>query len=149
VAEAKVTENSNGSIFTTIYRLNGRDKNIVLNAGLSSDVAVLSISTQQTERMLKQMPLKVGGVLEKTDHPMAVAGWLDWKELISAATPWINYALMHMDELKLGAQEQSVIGQVHTVLEVISTVKSITSESYFEDKILVTHSLVEIHDLGN
>ena len=60
----------------------GVDKNIIPNAGLSDKVAVLTLSTTQTDRLLKEMPLKVGGVLAKTDRPLAAAGWFDWTELI-------------------------------------------------------------------
>ena len=33
-------------------------------------------------------------------------------------------------------------------MEVLSTIKCVTSETYVENNILVSHSLVEIHDLG-
>ena len=83
-----------------------------------------------------------------TDRPLAVAGWFDWKELVGAATPWVNYVMEQIPAGEMGGQKELVIGQVHTVLEVLSTIKSITSETYIENNILVSHSLVEIHDLG-
>jgi hypothetical protein len=48
----------------------------------------------------------------------------------------------------MGGQKELVIGQVHTALEVLSTIKSITSETYIENNIIVSHSQVEIQDLG-
>jgi len=147
--EAKVAQISDGSVYSyPLPEAWGVDKNIVPNAGLSHNVAVLSISTKQTELLLKDTPLKVGGLLSETDHPLAVAGLLDWNELIGVATPWVNYALEHNNDAQTGGQKESVIAQVHTVLEVLSTIKSITSESYIEGDSLVHHSLLEIHDLG-
>ena len=48
----------------------------------------------------------------------------------------------------MAGQKDLVVSQVHTVLEVLSTIKSITSETYIENNIIVSHSLVEIQDLG-
>ncbi len=124
------------------------DKNVVPNAGLANNVAVITLSTAQTDRLLKETPLKVGGVLATTDRPLAVAGWFDWNELIEAATPWVNYILEQIPEGQMGGQKDLVVSQVHTVLEVLSTIKSITSETYIEDNVIVSHSLVEIQDLG-
>jgi hypothetical protein len=147
--EAKVAKIAGGSIYS--YSLPeewGVDGNIVPNAGLSNNVAVLAISTRQTETLLREIPPKVGGVLKETDRPLAMAGWLDWTELLRSATPWVNYALGKMTDQQLGGQKESVISQVQTVLEVLSTIKSITSETYIEDGCIVKHSMVEIHDLG-
>ena len=87
-------------------------------------------------------------MLATTDRPLAVAGWFDWKELIGAVTPWVNYVLEQIPEQKMAGQKFLVVSQVQTVLEVLSTIKSITSETYIEDNIIVCHSLVEIQDLG-
>ncbi len=147
--EAKVDQIAGGSLY--LYPLPeqwGMDKNIVLNAGLSNNVAVISLSTAQTDRLLKETPLKVGGVLASTDRPLAIAGWFDCNELISAATPWINYVLEQIPERQMAGQKEMVVSQMHTVLEVLSTIKSITSETYIEDNIIVSHSLVEIRDIG-
>jgi hypothetical protein len=147
--EAKVGAIAGGTIFS--YPLPeqwGMDKNIIPNAGLSDKVAVITLSTAQTDRLLKETPLKVGGVLAKTDRPLAAAGWLDWTELFNAVTPWLNYAMEQAPEQGMGGQKELVIGQVHTVLEVLSTIKSFTGEAYIENNVFVHHSLLEIHDLS-
>ncbi|MGA2062066.1 MAG: hypothetical protein ABSG67_16395 [Thermoguttaceae bacterium] len=147
--EPKVENIASGSLYT--YPLPeqwGVDKNIVPNAAISNNLWVISLSTAQTERLLKETPLKVGGVLATTDRPLAVAGWFDWKALVGAATPWINYVMEQAPAGGMGGQKELIIGQVHTVLEVLSTIKSISSEIYIEDNIIVSHSLVEIQDLG-
>lgn len=147
--EAKVDKIAGGSIFSyPLPQKWGVDKNIVPNAGLSDKVAVLTLSPKQTDRLLNETPLKVGGVLSNIDRPLAGAGWIDFNELIRAATPWINYALEQMSEEQLGGQKQAAIAQTQTVLEVLSTIKCFTGEAYIEDDTLVSHSLLEIHDLG-
>ncbi len=148
--EAKVDQIAGGSLYSyTLPDQWGVDKNIVPNAGLSNNVAVLSLSTAQTDRLLKETPLTVGGVLANTDRPMAVAGWFDWKALVGAVTPWVNYVLEQIPERQMMGQKDAVVSQAHTVLEVLSTIKRITSEMYIEDNIIVSHSLVEIQDLDN
>ena len=147
--EAKVDKIAGGSLYS--YPLPdqwGVDKNIVPNAGLSDNVAVITLSTSQTNRLLKETPLTVGGVLAKTDRPLAIAAWFDWTELVGAVTPWVNYALEQLPEEQMGGQKELVVSQMRTVLEVLSTIKSFTSETYIEDNTLVHHSLLEIHDLG-
>jgi hypothetical protein len=147
--EAKVDQIAGGSLYS--YPLPdqwGVDKKIVPNAGLINNVAVISLSTEQTDRLLKETPLKVGGVLASTDRPLAVAGWFDCKALLGAATPWVNYILEQIPEQQMAGQKDMVVSQFHTILEVLSTIKSITSETYMENNIVVSHSLVEIQDLG-
>jgi hypothetical protein len=146
---AKVEKIAGGSLYSyPLPQQWGVDKNIIPNAGLSDKVAVITLSTAQTDRLLKEMPLKVGGVLANAERPLAIAGWIDSTELFSAVTPWINYVLEQAPEQGMGGQKQLIISQVNTVLEVLSTIKSITSETYIENNILVEHSLLEIHDLS-
>jgi hypothetical protein len=147
--EAQTAKIEGGSIYT--YQLPadwGVDKNVIPNAGLSDRVAVIALSPKQTGRLLKETAPKVGGLLADVNRPLAAAGWIDWTELLNGATPWINYTLQQMTDQQLGGQKESVIAQVHTVLEVLSTIKSLTSECYVVDDAVVKHTLLEIHDLA-
>jgi hypothetical protein len=47
-----------------------------------------------------------------------------------------------------GDGKKAVADQVHTAVDVLKTLRSITNESYLEDGALVNHTLVEIHDLA-
>ena len=103
---------------------------------------------RETDRLLKDTPLKVGGVLASTDHPLAVAACFNFTELFGVLTPWVNYAFEQIPEQQMAGQKELVLSQVRTLMEVLSTIKCVTSETYVENNILVSHSLVEIHDLG-
>ena len=123
------------------------DKNVVPNAGLSEDVAVLSLSLTHTERLLQKTPFTAGGVLAKTDRPLAAAVWFNWAGLLEAASPWIDYGLEQIDEPTSAADRAAVVDQIHVVLDVLKCYRGVTVESYLEDDYLVTHSLLEIHDV--
>jgi len=125
----------------------GMDKNLVPNAGLSDNVAVLSLSTAHTQRLLKKTPFTAGGVLAKADRPLAVAAWFNWAALLDTAMPWIDYALDQIDEAHLGGDRATAVGQIHVLLDVLKCSRSVTVESYLEDDCFVTHSLLEIHDV--
>ncbi|MEI4927347.1 hypothetical protein Q8G50_33055, partial [Klebsiella pneumoniae] len=68
----------------------GLDRKIVPNAGLSSDVAVLSISRDHTERLLAATPAKIGGHVLPADRPLAAASALNFAGLIDAIIPWVD-----------------------------------------------------------
>ena len=127
----------------------GVDEKIVPNIGVSDEVLVVSASRDHTERLLKSTPLAVGGVLEKTDRPLATAVWLNWAALVDAAAPWVDFAIEQTAAAKgVGEDQQKAIAQqVHTGLEVLKVLRSISSESYLEDDVLVSHTLTEIHDV--
>ncbi len=144
----QVTEASGGTIYSYPPPPEcGLDKNIIPNAGLSDNVAVLSLSTTQTERLLRKTPLTAGGVLSKTDRPLAVAVWFNWAALLDVATPWIDYGLEQIDEARLGGDRAAAIDQIHVLLDVLKCYRCLTLESYLEEGCLVTHSLWEIHDV--
>jgi hypothetical protein len=128
----------------------GFDERIVPNLAISEKAAVISFTREHAARLLKPTPPAVGGLLEKPDRPLAAAGWLNWAALIDAATPWIDYALENIPGLADAGEDQrkAVADQVHTALEVLKVMRSITGETYFEDNALVTHTLVEIRDVG-
>jgi hypothetical protein len=150
IPEPQVTESAGGKIYSfPLPEEWGVDKKIVPNLGVSDKVAVVSLTHDHTSRLLTPTPLAVGGLLEKTDRPVAVAAWFRWAALLDAADPWIDFgvdqALANNNADKSG--KQAVLDQVHTGVSVLKTLRSITSEIYLEDGVLVNHTLVEIHDL--
>jgi len=130
----------------------GIDKKIVPNAGLSEDAAVFSVSLAHTRRLLTATPLATGGVLTDPTRPTAVAFLLDWAGLVDAATPWVELAATEIIKEEMGVSADSpeaaaVMDQVHTVLEVLKTLRTVTAESYLQDGAMITHSLTEIRDV--
>ncbi len=149
--EPQIADSDTGEIFAfDLPPEAGVDKQIVPNLGLGKDVAVISASRQHTRRLLKATPLAIGGLLVKTDRPLANAAMLDWATLVKTATPWIDLATREIAKEKLGDDAEQLKGiteQVHTVLEVLKVIRTITSEAYFDGDVLVQHTLVEIRDI--
>ena len=150
IPDPEVTETSQGTIYTfALPKEWGVDEKIVPTFGLSDDVAVFAISREHAERLLKATPLAAGGLLDKTERPLAAAVWLDWAALVDAAVPWVDYAAKQaassngVDDV----QQEMVLGQVHTGLDVLKALRCITAEVYVEDGASVTHTLVEIQDV--
>ena len=112
-------------------------------------MAVVSITHEQAERLLKATPLAVGGVLGKTDRPLAAAAWFHWAGLFDAAGPWIDFAVDQIMAANTNDEtaKDSVAAQVHTAVNVLKSLRTVTAESYLEDGALVSHSLLEIHDV--
>ena len=88
--------------------------------------------------------------MRKTDRPLAAAVWFHWAALVDAATPWVDFAIEQTAAAKGVSEDQqkAIAEQVHTGLEVLKVLRSITSESYLEDDVLVNHTLTEIRDVG-
>ena len=150
VPEPKVVEDSSRTIYSFIPPGTwGVDEKIEPNIGVSDKVAVFSASRNHTERLLKAAPLDIGGVLGSADRPLAGAGWVQWAALVKAVAPWADFAaeqIMTAKEVD-DAQRKPVTDQVHTVLDVLQTLRTVTSESYLEDGVLVTHTSAEIRDV--
>ncbi|MCE5302381.1 MAG: hypothetical protein LLF97_04625 [Planctomycetaceae bacterium] len=146
--EAQKTQVAGGEVYCfALPKECGLDEQIVPTFGLSDHVAVVAISRPHAERLLKATPLAVGGVLEKGDRPRAVAGWLEIGELATTAAPWIDFAIDQNKETP-AAQKESTQQQVRTGVEVLQAAPSFTSESYLKDDAMVTHSLLELHDIA-
>jgi hypothetical protein len=151
VPEPQVTEIAGGKAYS--YPLPaawGVDKKIVPNLGLGEKVAVVTLTHDHTARLLTATPLSVGGLLEKADRPLAAAVWFRWAGLLDAGGPWIDFAVDQVMANNMSANQtnkEAVLGQVHTVVEVLKTLRTVTDESYLEDGVLVNHTLVEVHDL--
>ena len=130
----------------------GLDRKVFPNAGLSEKVAVVTASREHTARLLAATPLAIGGVLAGAeDRPLAMAAALDWAALVEAATPWVDLAATMILQEQFGdaegEQAKAITSQIHTVLDVLKCLKTITSESYVDRGAMVSHTLTEVQDV--
>jgi hypothetical protein len=150
VPAPQISESSQGTIYSFLLPKEwGVDAKIVPNIGVGKDAAVLSASQGHTERLLQATPPALGGVLEKADRPLAAAVWIDWAALLTAGTPWVEFGAEQAMTAKgvSDSDRQPIVDQIHTGLDVLKALQSISDESYLEDGVLVNHTLVEIHDV--
>jgi hypothetical protein len=147
--EPKVSEKAGATYYAfPLPKAWGLDQNLVPNAGLTEQAAAASLALGTTERLLKSMPLTVGGVLSDPEKPRIVAAWFNWAALIDAARPWVDYALSEMDISEIQKMDaNSIADQVHTAMDVLKVVKGLTMETYPEEGCVVTHSRMEVKDL--
>jgi hypothetical protein len=147
IPEPKVTEGASGTIFSFVLPLEwGVDKKIVPNFGLSDKVGVFTASLDHTERLLKATPLSTEGSIIKADRPLAAAVWFNWAALVDAAAPWIDYAAAQ--DGGDNDEKQSVLDQVHTAVDVLKVIRSVSVEMYLENDVLVHHAQIEIRDVS-
>ncbi len=150
IPEPQVTDSSEGKVYSfPLPEEWGVDKQIVPNVGISKNAAVISTSPGHTARLLKATPLSMGGLLAETNRPLAVAGCFNWAALVDLATPWIEYSFEQSPGFENIAEEQrqSVVDQIHTTLDVLKVLRTISGQCYFEDGALVSHTLVELRDV--
>jgi hypothetical protein len=151
IPEPQTTEDSDRTIYSfTLPDKWGVDEKIEPNIGISDKVAVFSASRGHTERLLRATPFSIGGELGNGERPLAGAVWFHWAALVEAAAPWADFvaqAVMLSQDVE-EAQRKPIADQVHTVLDVLKALRSISDESYFENGALVNHTLTEVHDVG-
>ncbi len=150
IPEPKAIEADGRKIY--VYRLPeewGVDEQIAPHLAVSDGVAVVAMSQNHVERLLKATPLKVGGVLKHPTRPLAGAAWLRWSGLIDAARPWVNLATKQAadPQVETPVQLYQIASQAPAALEVLKVLQTVSSESYLEDQAMVTHLLLEIRDI--
>ena len=131
----------------------GLDGQIVPNAGLSEHVAVLSMSRAHSRRLLADTPPTVAGRPIPTDRPLAGAAAVDLAALIDAVAPWVDFCVHNsMEKPPEGEAGEdpaaAILGQVHTVLEVLKVVRTVTTQTYLEGDVTVHHAEIEIRDVS-
>lgn len=163
----------NGKLYTfSLPKKWGIDSQVAVNAGVTDKFAAVSVMPLTTERLLREKPLEIDTAL-KLDRPAAVVTHIECAKLVAAIRPWIDYGLdvatgkikpkaesaEDADESEEDGEEQPsapspwmmqlgfIVPQVHQVLDVASTMRSVTSVKYEEDGLWVTHSETHVQDL--
>lgn len=149
IPEPKIDQTPNGSLYGyTLPEPWGVDRQIVPNMAVGQKVAVFSLSTDHSTRMLEEKTLALGGAL-KGDRARCIAMLLDVAGLIDGLTPWVELGLERVArEIDDPAQAAAIDQQVHTLLEVLKVFRSVTSETYIEGDATVTHAMIDIEDVA-
>jgi hypothetical protein len=130
------------------------DERLLPTAGLSANVATLTLSHEHAERLLTATPLAAAGPLANTRRPLAMATFFNWAGLIDAVTPWIEMGVQiggpflgdTLGEAG-GKSSNDLLSQVQTVLSIMKVFRNYSSATYFENGAMVTHSATALKDL--
>lgn len=141
----------------------GVDPQIVPNAGLNKDVAVLSLSLPHSLRILANHPLEGAGPLRGAQQPLGMAVYFDWAGLVDALTPWIDLGLQNYGEQILAAvpgalgeeidtkqlTKQALTAQVHEGLAILQVLRTVSSTTHRDTnaEAMVTHVEIHLQDL--
>ena len=158
VPKPKTKEAAAGTIYSfPVPKHCGVDKKIAPSLGLSDSVAVVALSRGHAQRLLSAETLTIGGVLANANRPRAAAFLLDFAGLIEAARPWAELAARQVIEHQMSisddspgeqkAQAESIVKQMHTVLDVLKVLRNVTVETRFEGGVRVTRAVTEIRDI--
>ncbi len=134
----------------------GQDEKIKPVIAIGMTVAAYTLSVESAERLLASKPLQVKDTaLADPNKPLISASIFDWAGLVDAAEPWIEFVVMYGTLVPRGPDGKEkaekmikeIMGQVHTVLEVVKVYKGTTVAVYPEEGRITTHSVSIIRDL--
>ncbi len=108
------------------------------------------------------------GPLADRNKALAGACYFNWAGTLDAVAPWIDFAvrgaasdaagiggagllLTDAPRIEQPAEQddpttQAILDQVHTVLDVLKTLRTLESATYLENGAMVTHTVCEIQD---
>ncbi len=154
--DPQVRETKNGAVYSYPFAKEvGVDAQLALNAGLGKHVGVLSVAPKHTAELLAATPFEAEGPAGDTKRPLAAISYFDWASVVEAATPWIDYAVEQYYAAQMngdnGAAQpdgmRNTLNEVHGVLEVLQTLRTVSSATYIEDKATVTHTETHFRDV--
>jgi hypothetical protein len=119
--------------------------------GLSKNVAVVSTSIQQVERILAPTPLARKSDVITARKTAGSALCFDFPALVDAVRPWAELAVAQhaseSDDENADAQAKAIIEQIGTGAEILKCYRGTTSVTYGEDGATVTHRESVFEDL--
>jgi hypothetical protein len=132
----------------------GVDERILPNAGLTKDVAVLSVTPEHTKRLLTASSPPAEGPLANIDRPLAAATYLNWSALMDAVSPWIeyasgleNYEAGDPDDDEMVVPDPGAASTVQSIIEVLKCFHCYASTTSVEDGVTITHYEMHFRDL--
>ncbi len=145
-------EGSGTVYYYTLPQTTGLDPQIAPNAGLSDDVMAMSLLPKFTARLMNETPVINSGPLADVNRPLAAAGHLNFAGFIDMISPWVDYGMMMAGALQAseGAQPDQmamVMEHVKVGMEVLRCFRGVSSVTYIEDGVTVSHSEWRFQDL--
>ncbi len=134
----------------------GLDKRILPNAGLAANVAVVSMTSKHSQRLLTATPPSVNEQSIPIEQPLAGAGFVNVAGLIDSLTPWVDLGI-HAGFQQSGDPNNpmmtGVLDQAHTLLDIVKVVRSVVIRTSIEGSSgeggpLVQRVEIEIHDVA-
>jgi hypothetical protein len=154
IPEPTEVKTKNGSLyFYAIPEVLGLEPRVLPTAGLSKQVAVLTLSNTHAERLLERKPLRVeGGPLAELSKPLLAAAYFNSAAFLDMIAPWIEFGVQtgmkaQGAALPPGLDTNTILEHFQVVLEVLKTVRGSTSATFLEDGVTVTHTETVIRDL--
>jgi hypothetical protein len=150
---------SDGTLYA--WNLNpelGLDPQVVPCAAVNDHAAVLASSRALAERALAVDPLEGATALGDADAPRAMIVRFGWADLVSAAEPWVTFAIRQelageaaaaQDPANDPAEVEDICRQVTTGLSILKCFRGVWAESRREDDAWVTHSVLVVEDLDD
>jgi hypothetical protein len=151
VPSPQVRETSGGQVYW--YQVPpeaGADPQLQPAVGVSKNVAVLSSSIKQVERVLAATPLATKSTVIAERKTAGAALHFDFAATIDALRPWLELAIAHHDsenEDENKPDAKFIIEQVRAGAEILKCYRGTTSVSYLQDGATVTHRESIFEDL--
>jgi hypothetical protein len=145
-----------GTVYT--YKLPseaGLDAQLAPAGGVGERVAVFATSPRLAAKVLAGAPLASQGLIgSASGKPCATLVYFNWRGLVDAATPWVEFAIREngpgaqgADAAEDPAQISDILSQVRTGLEILKCWKSTEAVTTIEDGVTVTHSVTTFEDV--
>lgn len=145
-----------GTVYT--YKLPadaGLDSQIAPSGGVGERVAVFATSPRLAAKVLADVPLASQGLVGSAGgKPCATLIYFNWRGLVDAATPWVEFAIRQHGPGATGgdaeedpAQIADILSQVRTGLEILKCWQSTEAVTTIENGVTVTRSVTTFKDV--
>ena len=134
----------------------GVDKRVAPNAGLTANVAALSLTPLHTKRLLEKTDLVATGPLAQLkSKPLVAAGGFNFAALVDASVPWIEYAMTAGAEAELPIQmprdefdsPPAMLKEIKQGAEVLKCFRGYSAATYREGNVEITTGQWVFEDL--
>jgi len=134
----------------------GVDKRVAPNAGLTDNVAAMSLTPLHTKRLLEKNALIANGPLAQLkSKPLVAAGGFNFAALVDASVPWIEYAMTAGAGAELPIQvprdefdsPPAMLKEIKEGAEVLKCFRGYSAATYREGNVEITTGQWHFEDL--